>query len=215
MKNKNITSSFEYIDSSHMEHHSVLLPKLEEILNDVETNLVKTKRMFDLGCGNGSIANYLNNKGWDVTGVDPSSDGIKQANLAFPQLKLYNGSTVDNLTDRFGNFPILISLEVIEHVYAPRDYMSNIYNLLEPGGVAIISTPYHGYLKNLLISLFGKMDSHFTALTDGGHIKFWSFKTLTQLLNEFNFKDIKFYRVGRFHPSIAKSMIVRFKKPIQ
>ena len=131
-------------------------------------------------------------------------------NLSFPNLKLYNGSTVENLSERL-QVPILISLEVIEHVYAPRDYMKNILNLLEPGGIAIISTPYHGYLKNLLISLFGKMDDHFTALTDGGHIKFWSFKTLTQLLNEFKFQDIKFYRVGRFHPSIAKSMIVRFK----
>lgn len=215
MKNENITSSFKYIDNSHMEHHSVLLPRLEKILNDIDPTLTKTKRIFDLGCGNGSIANYLTNKGWDVTGVDPSNDGINQANLSFPNLKLFNGSTVENLSSRFGKFPILISLEVIEHVYAPRDYMTNIFNLLEPGGVAIISTPYHGYLKNLLISLFGKMDNHFTALTDGGHIKFWSFKTLTQLLNEFKFQDIKFYRVGRFHPSIAKSMIVRFKKPIQ
>lgn len=106
MKNENITSSFKYIDNSHLEYHSVLLPTVERIINDVVFDLVKTRRIFDLGCGNGSIANYLTNKGWDVTGVDPSNEGINQANLSFPKLKLYNGSTVENLVDSFGKFPI-------------------------------------------------------------------------------------------------------------
>jgi 2-polyprenyl-3-methyl-5-hydroxy-6-metoxy-1,4-benzoquinol methylase len=215
MKNENISSSYEHTDSSHIEFHYELLPKLDKILDNIDNNLTKTKRIFDLGCGNGSIANYFTNKGWDITGVDPSEEGIKQANLSYSKIKLYKGSTVENLADRFGKFPILISLEVIEHVYAPRDYMRNVFNLLEPGGVAIISTPYHGYLKNLLIALLGKMDNHFTALTDCGHIKFWSIKTLTKLLEEFKFQDIEFYRVGRIHPSIAKSMIVKFKKPLK
>jgi 2-polyprenyl-6-hydroxyphenyl methylase/3-demethylubiquinone-9 3-methyltransferase len=56
------------------------------------------------------------------------------------------------------------------------------------------------------------MDAHFTALWDNGHIKFWSFKTLKQLLEEFGFIDIKFYRVGRI-PIIGKSMIVIATKP--
>ena len=140
----------------HMEHHSVLLPRLEKILNDINPTLVKTKRIFDLGCGNGSIANYLTNKGWDMTGVDPSNDGIKQANLSFPDLKLFVSSTVD--LSEVWQVPILISLEVIEHVYAPRDYMKNILNLLNREVLQLFL--YHGCLKNLLISLFGKMDDH-------------------------------------------------------
>jgi len=56
------------------------------------------------------------------------------------------------------------------------------------------------------------MDKHFTALWDHGHIKFWSINTLTELLTEVGFVDIKFRRVGRI-PSIAKSMIAIAKKP--
>ena len=36
-----------------------------------------------------------------------------------------------------------------------------VYDLLEPGGLAIISTPYHGYLKNLALAASGKLDSSF------------------------------------------------------
>ena len=214
MQNNNISSKYQYNDSSHLAYHFELLPKLNDILSTIDDSLTKKKILFDLGCGNGSIANYLTNKGWNVTGVDPSDSAIRYANLNFPNIKLFKGATNENLSSRFGRFPILISLEVIEHVYAPREYMTNIFDLLEPGGVAIISTPYHGYLKNLLIALLGKMDNHFDVLTDVGHIKFWSIKTMKQLLNEFKFQSIEFSRVGRI-PFIGKSMIVKFNKPLK
>ena len=78
------------------------------------------------------------------------------------------------------------------------------------GGEMIISTPYHGYLKNLLISLLNGWDKHFTVLLDGGHIKFWSKKTLSQLLNEFGFSIIDFKGAGRF-PYLWKSMFIKAK----
>ncbi len=39
----------------------------------------RNKRIFDVGCGNGSVANFLHDAGWDVTGVDPSVEGIAHA----------------------------------------------------------------------------------------------------------------------------------------
>ncbi|GGC23871.1 hypothetical protein GCM10011363_45530 [Marivita lacus] len=105
-----------------------------------------------------------------------------------------------------------ISLEVVEHIYAPRDYARTLFDPVEPGGNAIVSTPYHGYLKNLAPALTGKMDRHFTAGWDHGHIKFWSIATLTQLLTEAGFEHIRFRRVGRV-PQLAKSMIAIARKP--
>lgn len=77
--------------------------------------------------------------------------------------------------------------------------------------MAILSTPYHGYWKNLTLAIFGKMDAHFTALWDHGHIKFWSMRTLTILLEEAGFRDIQFERVGRI-PPLAKAMIAVARK---
>ena len=78
--------------------------------------------------------------------------------------------------------------------------------------MAIISTPYHGYWKNLALAITGKMDAHFTALWDHGHIKFWSMKTLSELLYEAGFVNIRFERVGRI-PPLAKSMIAVAYRP--
>ncbi|MBL4901134.1 MAG: methyltransferase domain-containing protein, partial [Desulfocapsa sp.] len=78
---------------------------------------------------------------------------------------------------------MVISSEVVEHIYDPRLYANNISKLLKPSGILLISTPYHGYLKNIALALAGAWDKHFTALWDGGHIKFWSYCTLKELLH--------------------------------
>jgi 2-polyprenyl-6-hydroxyphenyl methylase/3-demethylubiquinone-9 3-methyltransferase len=55
------------------------------------------------------------------------------------------------------------------------------------------------------------MDQHFTALWDHGHIKFWSIQTLSTLLREAGFYELRFIRVGRVSP-LAKSMIAIARK---
>ena len=211
MKDIESISGYHFGDSKLDKIHSLLLPVVLEILEELNLSADK-KFTFDLGCGNGSVANFFSNKGWIVTGVDPSIDGIKQANLSFRNLNLQRGSAYENLSEKFGKFPTLISIEVIEHLYDPRLYLKTIFDLLEPGGIAIISTPYHGYWKNLVMALFGKMDNHFHALWDHGHIKFWSKKTLKKILLESGFVSIKFRTVGRVS-IIAKSMIAIAQKP--
>jgi 2-polyprenyl-3-methyl-5-hydroxy-6-metoxy-1,4-benzoquinol methylase len=209
MTNDSDISGYKWNHANLNHSHNYLLPMVLDLLQ--ESN-VKEKCLFEVGCGNGSVAYELQKQGWKITGVDPSVEGIKYANKKYPKLKLYLGSAYDDLQGKYGQFAIVLSLEVIEHVYFPRKYISTIYKLLEPKGQIILSTPYHGYFKNLALALTGKMDAHFTALWDNGHIKFWSFKTLKQLLEEFGFIDIKFYRVGRI-PIIEKSMIVIATKP--
>lgn len=187
-------------------HHSYLLPTVMDVIAREGA-----RRVFDLGCGNGSTTAFLAENGLDVVGVDASVEGIAIAKETHPGVRFELASAYDDLAATFGQFPVVVSLEVVEHVYAPRDYARTVYSLLEPGGVAIISTPYHGYLKNLALSVAGKWDDHFTALWDHGHIKFWSRKTLTDLLEETGFRDIAFHRVGRI-PSFAKSMIAVARK---
>ncbi len=197
---------YQSADQSHA--HAYLIPVVISELAKVNKQL----RVFDLGCGNGSVANELTKLGHDVTGVDPSVQGIGQAKKAYPNLKIDLGSAYDPLKKKYGTFDAVVSLEVVEHVYAPRDYARTLESLLQPGGIAIISTPYHGYLKNLALAVSGKLDSHFTALWDHGHIKFWSIKTLTELLGEAGLSVERIHRVGRI-PALAKSMILIARKP--
>jgi 2-polyprenyl-3-methyl-5-hydroxy-6-metoxy-1,4-benzoquinol methylase len=201
---------YEYRNSLPSHTASYLWPAVLRALHARRGNEAD-RRVFDLGCGNGSFAAALHDAGYDVTGVDPSETGIQQAHAAYPHLDLRMGSGYDDLRERFGTFPVVVSLEVIEHVYAPRTFVARLHDLLDSGGTAIISTPYHGYLKNLALAVSGKLDDHFTALWDHGHIKFWSERTLATLLQQTGFSEVRFQRAGRL-PAFAKSMIAICRK---
>lgn len=166
--------------------------------------------IFELGCGNGATAAMLSKCGYNVTAIDPSTSGIAVARAAHRIPRFEVRSAYDDLAE-FGTFDAVVCLEVIEHCFAPRKVADAILTLLRPGGIAIISTPFHGYWKNLALALSGRFDSHWAPLWDGGHIKFWSERTLRELLSERGFSDIHFERVGRI-PPLAKSMIAVARK---
>lgn len=205
MTDRNI--EYHYDSANETDAHKVLHPALVGIVREF-----KPKRVFDLGCGNGTTANLLSGEVETVVGIDASVSAIRHANQAFPKLRIEIGSAYDDLAAKYGTYDMVISLEVVEHLYDPRAYARNLLNLLRPGGVAVVSTPYHGYWKNLALAATGKMDAHFWALWDGGHIKFWSIRTLTTLLHEQGFDIVRFDRVGRI-PPLAKSMIAIARRP--
>jgi len=205
---------YRYKGSALNATHAYLLPAVSAEVDRVAADLHgRPMRLFDLGCGNGSTAATFSRCGWEVTVVAPSPEGIANAEFAYPDLRLEAGPAYDDLTEQYGRIPVVVSLEVVEQFYDPRSYAQTLYDLLEPGGTAILPTSYYGNLKNLVPVPSGKLDRHFTALWDHGHIELWSVRTLTQLLNKVGFTVLRFLCVGRI-PPLAKSMVAVATKPL-
>ena len=201
-------SEYQYGDAKPTWANVYLWPVVQRLTAKQEWG---GRRALDLGCGNGATANMLASLGFEVLGVDPSTSGIEQARCAYKGIEFEVASAYDDLVARHGTFSLIVSLEVIEHCYDPRRVVRTIFNALEPGGLGIISTPYHGYWKNLALAVTGEWDRHLTALWDGGHIKFFSRTTLRTMLEEAGFRQIEFLRVGRI-PPFAKSMVAVVRK---
>lgn len=188
-------------------HNCFMLPIIKMLPTDGSP-------ILDIGCGNGSFANYLIGKGFNVYGTDASVTGVNIANKKNPSRFFIQDLSVDELPEELKEikFKTIISTEVIEHLYNPRKYIQFCKSILEKssGGNLIISTPYHGYLKNLILAVFNAWDKHLTVLWDGGHIKFWSKRTLSELLKEYDFKTVEFKGCGRI-PFVWKSMVINSK----
>jgi SAM-dependent methyltransferase len=152
-------------------------------------------RVLDVGCGNGFIAGQLQAEGFDVMGIDADEEGISVARAAWPDVH-FEVLDSESLEEEEA-FDFVISTEVIEHLYDPFTFAANCARALKPGGKLIVSTPYHGYLKNLLLSLTDGWDRHHDALRVGGHIKFWSRSTLKRLLVVAGFRNVSFIGAGR------------------
>ncbi|MEN0072973.1 MAG: methyltransferase domain-containing protein [Paracraurococcus sp.] len=205
------SADYKYEDPLLNSSHRYLLPAAIKLL-DAAAGTGLERRVFDLGCGNGSVSAAIAERGYKVTGVDPSERGVALGQARYPKVTLLNRSGYDDLAAEFGTFPLVTCLEVIEHVYYPRKLLKTAFDLVQPGGVLCLSTPFHGYLKNLLLALSGHLDRHFDVLEDNGHIKFFSVPTLRRLLVEAGFTEIEFHLIGRM-PVIAKSMMVTARRP--
>lgn len=171
--------------------------------------------VVDVGCGNGSFLARFRDRGWLLYGSDLSSTGIALGRKNYPEITFFLADAEKKFEDfaaRYGQADVIISTEVIEHLYAPRDFLRGCFSLLKPGGRLVISTPYHGYLKNVALALTNSMDKHYTVLRDHGHIKFFSRNTISKVIAEAGFTDIQFAGAGRF-PYLWKSMVLSCRKP--
>lgn len=172
----------------------------------------RNRCILDLGCGNGYLVNHLISEGFNVYGTDASEQGIEMAQKINSDRFFVQDLSVDELPGALQDltFDTVISTEVIEHLYDPAAFIRFCKKALNNDGEIIISTPYHGYLKNLLISIFNKWDLHFSPTWQGGHIKFWSKNTLSKLLTDAGFSIVAFKGCGRI-PYFWKSMIIKAK----
>ncbi len=200
---------YSYRDSKPNHHHTYLIKPLMEMIAASEgiTQNQQKLRILDIGCGNGSLTNFMAQNGYEVVGIEESESGFEFASRSFPNCRFILGS-IYNLPykELGGKFDIVIAAEVIEHLFSPRELVRNAQKCLKPNGRLILTTPYHGYFKNLVLAVSGKIDKHFNPLWDCGHIKFFSQATMTALLETENHTNIKFDFAGRF-PLMWKSML--------
>ncbi|MGO9059411.1 MAG: class I SAM-dependent methyltransferase [Candidatus Binataceae bacterium] len=196
---------FGWSDAAEHTHHAVLWPSIKGLL-PVSNRL----SILDAGCGNGFIAAQLRKLGHSVIGIDAAPDGVALARVAYPDVRYQVASVYDDLRSMMpvGGWDLIVSSEVIEHLFSPQVFLRNMHGHLRPRGHLILTTPYHGYLKNLAISLFNGWDKHHTVMMEGGHIKFFSPRTLTASLREAGFTVPSFHNAGRM-PLLWKSMVCR------
>ena len=194
--------------NNNTSHHNYLIKSVINILKDLD---ISDTELLDVGCGNGVLTSEVSKFFKHTKGIDLSGTGIETAQKLNSKKLTFENISLDEMIERKKKFKFISSFEVIEHQYLPDDFLNKINQLLEDDGTFLVTTPYNGYIKNLIISILGKHDWHFNPLWRHGHIKFFSVNTLTSILNECNFEVIKKNFSGRFYP-VSCSMMFLTKK---
>jgi SAM-dependent methyltransferase len=105
-------------------------------------------RLLEIGAGSGGFAVVAKARGWRVDATEVSETGAKALDA------IGVGVFVGDLSQAQypeSTFDLAVALEVIEHVPDPRRDLTEICNVLRPGGLALLTTPnYNGLSRHIL-----------------------------------------------------------------
>jgi 2-polyprenyl-3-methyl-5-hydroxy-6-metoxy-1,4-benzoquinol methylase len=181
-------NSKSFGDNIELQYHSGIYRRGDVFLNKVKTH-VKNKQasILDYGCGTGRISLILGAEGYSVRGVDPAVEHIKKAKelnqLPLVKFELLTGN--ESIGDD-ESYDAVVSSSVFEFVPDPEQYIQDIYRVLKPGGILIISFPNRFSLWRVYSKIrFGKVYNHF---------KFQTTRKKSEIVELF--KKYKFKKVG-------------------
>ena len=184
-----------------MEERKVLLRKA---LADLQAGA----RILDAGCGSGEFLLFLAGLGYEVTGVDLSPAAISKAKAVVPVARLEAASLEQRLPFASGAFAAIWCTEVLEHLFDVHSALTELNRVLMPGGLLILTVPYHGLVKNQFIAL-GSFERHFNPYLS--HLRFFSRKSLGDCLAHSGFMAISWGVVGRCWPIWMSHFVVARK----
>ncbi|HIK33446.1 MAG TPA: class I SAM-dependent methyltransferase [Oscillatoriales cyanobacterium M59_W2019_021] len=146
-------------------------------------------KLVEIGSGLGYLANFFQQDGWDVVGVEPNTGMCKYAEREFG-LKVIS-TTIEKSGIAANSVDVVLTIHTIEHVPDPCGTFQEVYRILKPGGIFVLETPRYDTL------MFKIMQERERSLRCDGHIYFFTHKTLTQMAQKTHFEVLKIDDVGR------------------
>ena len=155
-------AKFEALASRWWDRNSEFKP-LHEI-NPLRTNWIDErvglagKKVLDVGCGGGILAEAMAQRGAQVTGIDMGEAPLAVARLHQLESGVsveYQQSTAEEFAEQHaGTFDVVTCLEMLEHVPDPGSVIRACTRLLKPGGQVFFST-INRNPKSFLFAIIG------------------------------------------------------------
>lgn len=200
---------FDYPDSAEitksdefqrlMEHYIDLVGGLDwksQLVERVRPR--QPPRVLEVGCNAGLLLDYLRvNWGAEVRGIEPSSYGVVGAELL--ELDITQ-ETLAGAGDVHGEvYDLVISTEVLEHVTDPVGFLTSIFELVAPGGTALITTP-----RSESLTPETPIGELYAALSVGAHYFLASLSQITKMAEAAGFEHCHIEPFGMTHVLYAR-----------
>ena len=163
----------------------------------IEFALLEGKKIIEVGCGRGEFLGMLSDFPVEGYGTEHKKDLVEIAKKAGLRVDEDFPESEDHIFKN-GPFDAFMSFNFLEHQPQPRTYLKAIYNNLCDEGYGLITVPSFEYIM--------EQNSFYEIIPD--HIAYYSFESLTHLLNICGFEVLEKEMVNRD----TISMIVKKRK---
>lgn len=172
------TSDFEPVEQIPLTKHSIY-SKVNKMIEGVNIGSV-----LEVGCGSGRYLEQLQERGWQITGIDIQNKGKDFIRVI----------DVENGFDVKEKFDLILALEVIEHIVDTDLFLENLSKHLKENGTLIISTPNLLFWINRIVMMAGFKP--YFAYADF-HVRMFVWKELSKkLVKHFSIINIKGSHIG-------------------
>jgi SAM-dependent methyltransferase len=172
------------------------------------------RRVLDVGFGSGLVLQELKGRFKERYGTEMSfppfaSELLKQG------IKLKRAGS-GKLPFRDGYFDLVVSLDVVEHVFDPLSFMKDLRRVLGPGGRVIVTTPNVRYFRQIfriLVQGLGPQTSGEAIGYDGGHLHYFTTRDLLDLAKAAGFRNARVEGTVTVwgHGKFFKRILMRFR----
>jgi 2-polyprenyl-3-methyl-5-hydroxy-6-metoxy-1,4-benzoquinol methylase len=179
-------------------------------VNYLDKYLKPNQKILEIGCGAGHLSNYLFKKKLKVSSIDFSQHMVDISKKNYPHLnpKVMNA---EKLSFKDNSFDVVISYELIEHLFDVKSHLSEVNRILKKGGLYIIKTP-NKIVDSLYFKFTGKDDKYRNSF----HPSLQSHKSLKKILhkNGFSTNYIKIRKLSKTQIKKLKYRIIIFSAQI-
>ena len=209
---------------SHYENKSlnygVSHTRLKRVLSLLDSQ--PNQRVLEIGCAAGRLGREFKKLGHYVAGIEISESAAQEAKKNLDEVYIFD--IEDNWPAEISRekFDLIVLPEVLEHVFDPVYVLKKSSAILKPDGKIIITTPNFLAWTNRIRFLFGFFKYEKEGMFDFGHIRWFTYPYLKQVLAEAGFTTItekhivfpgKLTRILKFWPGLfARQFIVKAKK---
>ena len=156
---------------------------------------------LDVGCWNGNLGRALiKEKGCVVDGIDLDGEVLKKAKKhGYRKTYALNLNNENPEFKKINNkYDIIIFADVLEHLIDPTELLLKLKENLNPEGKIIISLPNVAFILNRILLLLGRWDYREFGTLDKTHLRFYTIKSVVQMVESAGFKVIKVKPYNQF-----------------
>jgi SAM-dependent methyltransferase len=176
--------------SNNYERTSYLSPitiqRYNELLDRFEPHR-KTNKLLDVGAGYGFFLEIARQRGWEVYGTELTDEAVNHC--MEKGLNMFKGEFQD-LQLEPESFDVIVSIEVLEHINNPIDYVKKAHEVLRKDGVFYLTTPnFNSFLRY-------RLKEKYNVIEYPNHLCYYTPKTLKSLFTSYGFDSLSIKTTG-------------------